>query len=315
MDYKKALEILEIDVTIVQYNNITLDYLKKQYRKLALKNHPDKNGNTPESNQKFQQINEAYSYLKREIKHLKPEDFVNDIDTDNDKDETTDAYFDILKKFMKSVLEGNYSELILKAVNDIVYGAKKISLKLFDGLDKDISLGIYTFLSKHRSMLHLSQEILEEIRQIVLQKYDNVQIYKLNPNINDLFNNNVYKLYHNDKLFLVPLWYNESYFEGTDCEIIVVCEPELPEDVQIDDDNNIYIETEIRAVNDLPDLIINNLNIVVNIGFKEFIIPIAELSMKREQYYRIKNQGLSKIKNDIYDVTEKADIIIKIKIV
>lgn len=307
MDYKKAFDILEIDVTIVQYNNITLEYLKKQYRKLALKNHPDKNGNTPESNEKFQKINEAYVYLKREIKHINPED--------GDKDETTDAYFDILKKFMKSVLEGNYSELILKAVNDIVYGAKKISLKLFDGLDKEISFGIYNFLSKHRSMLHLSQDILEEIRQIVLQKYDNVQIYKLNPNINDLFNNNVYKLYHDEELFLVPLWYNESYFEGTNCEIIVVCEPELPEDVQIDDDNNIYIETEINAINDLSGLIKNNSNIVVNIGFKEFVIPIAELYMKREQYYRIKNQGLSKIKSDIYDVSEKADIIIKIKIV
>ena len=35
---------------------------------MALQNHPDKNGNTPESNEKFRQINEAYNYLKREIK-------------------------------------------------------------------------------------------------------------------------------------------------------------------------------------------------------------------------------------------------------
>ena len=34
--------------------------------------------------------------------------------------------------------------------------------------------------------------------------------------------------------------------------------------------------------------------------------------MKKEQYYTIKNMGLSKIKNDIYDITEKADIIVKI---
>ena len=34
-------------------------------------------------------------------------------------------------------------------------------------------------------------------------------VYKLNPSINDLLNNNLYKLYIDEELFLVPLWYNE----------------------------------------------------------------------------------------------------------
>ena len=58
MDYKKAFEILEIDSN---YNDITIELIKKKYHKLALQNHPDKNGNTPESNEKFRQINEAYN--------------------------------------------------------------------------------------------------------------------------------------------------------------------------------------------------------------------------------------------------------------
>lgn len=305
MNIKLAFELLEIDTKKVSYNKITLDFLKKQYRKLALKNHPDKNGNTPSSNHNFQQINEAYNYLKREIKHLKEENI------EEDRNSSSSLYYDILKQFLMSILEGKYTDIFLKVVNDIVCGAKKITFKLFDDLDKDTSLGIYTFLSKHRYMLHLSQEILEEIRKIVIQKYEDVQIYKLNPNINDLFNNNIYKLYHNEQLFLVPLWYNESYFDGSGCEIIVVCEPELPEDVNIDDDNNIYIETQISELN---ELILNNSSIVINIGFKEFTIPLSELYMKREQVYKIYGQGLTKIKNDMYDISEKADIIVKITI-
>ena len=231
MNYKDAFEILEIDLTEIGYNDISLEYLKKQYRRLALKNHPDKNGNTPESNEKFQKINEAYHYLKREIKHLNPEDLEQDENSNNEEEEdlqTSSLYFNILRSFMKTVFEGKYNDILSKIVNDIMTTGKKISAKLFDGLDKDTTLNIYTFLSNNKTTLHLSQEILDVIRGIVVKKYDNVEIYKLNPSISDLLNNNLYKLFVNDELFLVPLWHNESYFDASGCEIMVICEPELP---------------------------------------------------------------------------------------
>jgi len=308
MDYKIAFEILEIDITKTNYNDITIEFIKKKYHKLALKNHPDKNGNTPESNEKFKQINEAYDYLKREIKNINPDDL------NKENNETSSSlYYDILQIFMKEILNGKYNELFLNIVQDIVIGCKKISLKLFDDLDKENSINIYIFLSKYKNILHLSQDILDEIKEIVIQKYDNVEIYKLNPNINDLLNNNLYKLYVNNELFLVPLWYNEVYFDSSGNEIIVLCEPELPEYINLDDDNNIYIEKKINMQTDLPNLILNNSSINIMIGDKTFYIMVSELLMKREQYYRIKNQGLTKInEEDIYNVFEKADIIVKI---
>lgn len=308
MDYKIAFEILEIDITKTNYNDITIELIKKKYHKLALQNHPDKNGNTLESNEKFKQINEAYNYLKREIKNINPDDL------NKESNETTSSlYYDILQLFMKEILNGKYNELFLNIVQDIVIGCKKISLKLFDDLDKENSINIYIFLSKYKNILHLSQDILDEIKEIVIQKYDNVEIYKLNPNINDLLNNNLYKLYVDNELFLVPLWYNEVYFDSSGSEIIVLCEPELPECIKIDDDNNIYIEKKINLLIDLPNLILNNSNISVMIGDKTFCILCSELFMKREQYYRIKNQGLTKInEEDIYNVSEKSDIIVKI---
>ena len=70
MDLNKAASILEIDLNAIKLINLTQDYLKKRFHKLALINHPDKNGNSLESTNKFQQINEAYEYLAKELKDL-----------------------------------------------------------------------------------------------------------------------------------------------------------------------------------------------------------------------------------------------------
>jgi hypothetical protein len=313
MNYADAFEIFEIDLNIVDYNDISLEYLTKKYRKLALKNHPDKNGNTLDSNEKFKKINEAYNFLKKEMKHLNSKDFDTELDTETDYDANSSLYADILRSFMKSVFERKYNELLSKIVNDIIIAGKQISIKIFDDLDKETTTTIYTFLSNNRSVLHLNQEILDAIREIVLKKYDNVQVYKLNPSIDDLLNNNLYKLYVNNTLFLVPLWYNESCFDNSGCEIVVICEPELPQGVELDEDNNIFIKLTIHH-NDLFKLINDGL-LNFKLGEKNYDILLSNLHMKREQFYKIKNEGISKVKKDIYDISEKSDIIVKITII
>jgi hypothetical protein len=215
---------------------------------------------------------------------------------------------------MKNIFQEKYSDFLNKVVNDIINAGKKISTKLFDDLDKETTLNIYSFLSTNRSTLHINQEILLMLRDIVVKKYNNVEIYKLNPSIDDLLDNNLYKLYINNELFLVPLWHNECYFDTSNCEIIVFCEPELPENISIDDDNNLIIEEIINIDSYLQKNIEYNKSLQVKIGNHEENILLSELHLVREQYYRIKNKGLSKIKKNIYDVSEKSDIIVKVMI-
>jgi hypothetical protein len=92
---------------------------------------------------------------------------------------------------MKGILEGKYDEIVSKIIQEIVTGCKKLSLTLFENLDKETCMNIYSFLSKYRFVLHLNDSILEGVREIVQQKFENVLIYKLNPTINDLINNNI----------------------------------------------------------------------------------------------------------------------------
>lgn len=286
MNCKTALDILELDSV-----NITPESLKKKYHKLALQWHPDKNGNTLESNEKFRQIHEAYELLKREI-------------DDKEEEPKLPVYADLIRMFMG---EGNYSDVFIKIITNIVsnYKTKQFIAGLFKDLDKDTALSVYSFLTKYNLLFHLSQEILDELREIVTRKCDNTIVYTLNPSIGDLLEHNVYKLYHENELFLVPLWHSELYFECGSKEIIVLCEPQLVPGMSIDEDNNLFLETKI-------DLDLDRTHIPVTIGNKILQIPRQELYMKREQLYRFKGQGVSKIKDNIYDVTERADIVVKI---
>jgi len=304
MDYKLAFEILEINTT--KYEDLTLESLNKIYRRLALKYHPDKNNNTEESNERFQKINEAYHCLRSDFDNIGEEEECVEDDPQN-------IYVNVLKNFIKSVVDGNYSDIIAKIVNDILISGKKISLKLFEGLHKDVALHIYIFLSRYKSILYVSDELLDNVKQIVIQKYDNVEIYKLNPHINNIMQQDFYKLHIGEQSYLVPLWHYESFFEDpSGCEIIVICEPQLPENIKIDDNNNLIVEVEIYAYTDLAEMILYNNSLTFNIGEEMFSIPLSQLYLKREQYYRFEKRGLINIKKDLYDFSDRSDIIVKI---
>ena len=304
MQHKEACEMLEIDFIPIKGDNLKLT---KQYRKMALKHHPDKNGNTPESNEHFQKINEAYNLLKNDLKEDQSQEDNNDYATNSQS-----IYLFVLKNFIKMVMEGNYVDIIPNIVYNILTSGKQISSKIFENLDKAVVLNIYLFLSKYKAILHLSDDIFEIIRQLVLDKYENVEIYKLNPSINDLINHNLYKLYVDGQLYLVPLWHYESYYDNSGCEIIVICVPELPDNIKIDDDNNLIVD--IKLCGELTDMIINEIPFEFKIGENEYAINLSNLYMKKEQYYCFKGQGISKFNKNLYDVSDKTDIMIKISI-
>lgn len=323
MNYRKAIDILEIDINNIEFKSTSSVYIKRCYHKQALKYHPDKNGNTPESTERFKLINEAYEFLKRE------DDILNSNSNINHTDESSSVYKDILQLFLKGILDGKYSESISTIIKEIILNFSEVkkmaSLKMFDGLDKETTINIYNFLSKYRSLFHFSNDFLDKVKDIIIRKHDDIMVYVLNPCIDDLLNNNVYKLYVEEELYLVPLWHSEMYFdvkqreietkETKDIkEIIVLCDPELPTNITIDEDNNLYVEVNLN-VSDISLFLSSSKIMKVFIGKKELDIPLCELYIRDTQIYRIKNQGLTKIQEiDIYDISDKCDIIVKINI-
>jgi hypothetical protein len=311
MDLARALNILEID--LLYYDKIDLKYLKTQYHKLSLKHHPDKNSNDVEATKKFQEIGEAYSLLKREISIIN-----NTNETEEDNNHSSYIYMAHL--FVDSVLTKGYGEFIVSVVKDIVCGCKTITVKLFENLDKERAMQTYQFLFKYKKILHIGDNILEKVRDIIVEKYKNVQIYILNPSIHDLFENNVYKLEIDNEVYYVPLWHGEVYFEKirivedkTICDdIIVKCIPELPENITIDENNNLIVNIQISFTFSL----LEEKCISKNVGERNFTIPIHQLVLKPSQTFIFKKCGISRIiDNDIYNVGEKADVIFQIEFI
>jgi DnaJ-class molecular chaperone len=313
-----AFELLDIDQNI-SYDKLTTEYIKRKYHKMALRFHPDKNGNTRDATNKFQRINEAYSYLSIFVSSFDTtEDKNKDYYTnDNTNDNTNDKmYTTLLSMFLTSMLQMNskiVSDLLVNIIKDIVInGTKVISLKLIEDLDKDKSIELYNFLFKYKNILHIHSETLDFVSSLIKEKYKNDSVYILNPSIDDILENNIYKLYVDGQLYLVPLWHNELYFEDpSGNDIIVLCNAELPENITIDENNNIYYNLLVQFD---KEMIFSELYYLsIQIGKQHIRFPVNKLYIKKEQTYILKGKGISKIiENNVYNVSFKNDIIINI---
>jgi len=136
MDIQKAFDILEIDLKTIKLADLTQEYIKKRYHRLALINHPDKNGNTIESTNKFQLINEAYEYLLKELHTITElNDNQNNMNTfdsfvsSSNVEDQKSRYIYLLSIFIGSIIEGDFKETIKNVIKEIVIGYKIISLE------------------------------------------------------------------------------------------------------------------------------------------------------------------------------------------
>lgn len=297
MNYNIACENLGID----KNKKITKEYLKKVYRMNALKYHPDKNS-SPNASIKFQEIHSSYEYL---LKTLEYDNVFNDTN-ENDEDVEPTGYSGILFSFLKNIMkkDGNTDGLYYIIIDKISNTCEKKALELIQKIDKNKLLKIYEIIKKYGEFLHFSSDFIDKIQEVLNDKIKNDECIILNPTIDDLFANNLYKLKVNDFTYIVPLWHDELIYDNSGNDIYVKCFPVLPDNVSIDEKNNIHIECKYDIKEILPLEFIE-----VNIGSNVFDIFTKELVVKPKQTVVLKNEGISKINTkDIYDISKKSDV-------
>jgi DnaJ-class molecular chaperone len=289
MNTKKACEILNLNI-----NNLTNKNIKKAYYKLALKWHPDKNKNI-NSNQIFNEIVDAYNFLN-----------INYNTNTNNHFNTNISYEVLLSKFtLFTGIDISNKDNIYNILNEIT---KNITMKTFENLEKDNILNVYNFIQKYYNIIGINNDILESINKIVKEKISIDDIIILNPNIDNLLSNDIYKLNYNNQDIYVPLWHKELEFELYNKSIIVRCIPELSDNIYIDNNNSIYIDISF-SISDL----FNKEFFKINIGKKVFEISVEKLYLKKKQIITLYNMGLPIINTkDFFSTIKKSNIYLNI---
>ena len=293
MEFKKACKNLEIS----EKNAIDSKELRKKYYTMALKYHPDKY--KKDNGEKFKSIKESYEYLKT----------YNNIDI---PDNTSD-YMSILTKFIKlfSPTTNWNSIFMYTTFKGIIKDCQNISLNIFDNISKERSIEVYLFLKKYQPLFHISDDLLKQMCDKVHKKMKNDNLIILNPSLQDILHDNIYKLEIEGKTFYVPLWCNEVEFAiSDDQDLIIKCNCELPSNITIDNNNNLIYNYTAKIED-----VFKEKSILIDMVKHKLRIPVRELNIRQQQYYLFKNVGMLRVNdNDIYDTSKRGDVIVNIEL-
>jgi len=284
MNYFKAIKILDLDK---EYSE---KQLKRSYYIKALEFHPDKNNGVDD---KFKEIVEAYEYLQREKE-------VSDIVNDGDN------YIKLMNDFIDFILDKNLE--VNKFISSLNNKYTKVSFELLEKFSKKTLVKINNFVKTYGDVLSISDDVKEKINKLIDEYTKNDKIEVINPTLENLLNDEIYRFEYNNEIYYIPVWHQELEYECSENLLIVECQPILPECIEIDENNNLnlFLVTELKEI-------MNDEKIIINIANKSFDIIVNKLLIKKYQRYTIIGKGISLINTkDIYNIDYRANINIDI---
>jgi hypothetical protein len=302
MNYCKACDILDLS-EIFCYKE-----LRHQYYIKALLYHPDKNTNL-DTTKKFQEVLDAYNYLNKcciDKNDMFPNDMFANENFDDNINKNDNNYFNILEKFLNSIL--NQAIDIKKFVSLLNNKYSDITIELLKNFSKGALLKLNKFINEYSNILYINKDILDKFNDLIKEYIKNDLVEIINPTLDNLINNDIYKFDHNSEIYYIPMWHHELVYELSNNLLIVKCEPDLPDFISLDQYNNLYVNlsTEIKSI-------LSNDNIIINIGEKKCVIPVNKLYIKHYQRYCFNKEGISLIDpNNIYNIEDRGNIYVDI---
>lgn len=317
MDYEVSCKVLGLDIHTLK----SLDYktLRSAYLKKSLRYHPDKNNGKDEE---FKKIVAAYENL---FEFLATHKRVNrSFQEENIKSSYNKILEEILNEIISLQTDSNVKgsfrwnkEFIVTTIKSLLKTFLNKSYSVFDNLDSNTCIQIYDFLIEFNDIGFIDQSYLNNLKKILQKKINNVII--LEPSLNDLLSDKIYKLEMFDKTFYVPLWHNELVYSYSDENNIVVnfivkIEPILDDKYFIDDKNDLYVKKQIKF-SDLK-VIFENGFLDVEFSNKNYKIPCEQIKMMKESQLFKFNDGIIRInQSDMFCSEERGCIMIEVNII
>jgi hypothetical protein len=273
----------------------TSDMLRKAYLRQALKYHPDKPGGNKE---KFQEIRQAFDYLNENDLHNKPE-----------------GRFDTKIEMLLKKCIGFFSpetdlddKFINTSLKNILINCENISIQIFKNLTFEKATTLYKYFHQYNEVFQLSPEVLFKMKEIIKQKAESTNILVLKSTIDDLLNNKIYKLEHQEHDYYIPLWHKRFNIN----DILILNEYELPDNIIIKENNDIWIYKEIPL-----HTLFHDGDCEIFMGKQTIKIQSDTLKItKTPQIKLFKNIGIPCVnKNDIYNFDKKSNVYVEILLV
>lgn len=292
MNFQEACNILNIN----NKQKLDVDELKHKYRLCALKYHPDKNKSI-DATEKFQEINSAYEYLCNQNLQL------------NESYQQNTSYSDILFTFVSTIIpidkDTNVIHIILQKLTHV---CESKSYDFLDKLDKSTLIKIYDVIKINKDIFHIKDEYITQIKSIISKKIKNDEVIILNPTLEDLFDNNLYRLTLDKNTYIIPLWHHELLYDNNGKDLYVRCNPVVLDDIEIDETNDIHVYKSYKIHE-----IWGKQDINIEIGNRIFPIEAYKLKFIENQTIFILDSGISRpnVKN-IYDISMVSTIYIHI---
>lgn len=302
MNYENACKILGINNSM----DITIEVLKRQYKLKALQYHPDKNSSS-DASERFQEINNAYQYLLRHLEFIESDDD----ESGEEEGEYKTGYRSVLYRFLKNIFISTAvgeKNIFYKIIEKISTTCEEKALDTLDKIDKEVLIKIHDILSRYKDAFHFSANFFNKVEEIIKSKVEGDECIILHPTIEDLYDNNLYRLKVDDKTYIIPLWHHELVYDHSGNDLYVKCRPVLDDNISIDEKNNIHKVLSYN-IKDIWALEI----IVFNIGSRRFSFHKSDLSLLENQTLILYNEGISRINtSEIYDISLKSNIILHV---